>query len=181
LGQEYSISVVGRAYLLRPDTPKEGRPRQPRPGETQDELAEPLRTHAREASLVMRPPKVTPNTMYALEATEYAQQQGKFLEFHQAAYRAYWSEGKDLGDLGVLEELARATALDWGELRQRLEGHHYTAAVMGQYQEALQHGIQGIPTFVVGNLLFTGAHPYPVFQAAMRRVLGQGPLSPGAS
>ncbi len=74
----------------------------------------------------------------------------------------------------MLEELANATDLDGAEMRHRLESHHYTAAVMGQYQEALQHGIQGIPTFVVGNLLFTGAHPYPVFQAAMRRVLGQG-------
>ena len=173
--------MVGRAYLLRPDTPKEGLRRQPRPGETDMELAEPLRSHAREASLVMRPPRVTPNTMYALEATEYAQQQGKFLEFHLAAYRAYWEEGKDLGDLAVMEELAAATALDWAELKERLEGHYYSAAVMGQYQEALQHGIQGIPTFLMGNLLFTGAHPYPVFQAAMRRLLGQEPPPPGAS
>jgi predicted DsbA family dithiol-disulfide isomerase len=178
LGQEYPIRVVGRAYLLRPDTPKEGLRRQPRPGETDTELAEPLRSHARESSLVMRPPRVTPNTMFALEATEYAQQQGKFLEFHQAAYRAYWEDGKDLGDLAVMEELAAATALDWAELRERLEGHHYTAAVMGQYQEARQHGIQGIPTFLMGNLLFTGAHPYPVFQAAMRRLLGQEPPRP---
>ncbi len=167
--------MVGRAYLLRPDTPKEGLRRQPRPGEADGLLAEPLRGHAQEASLVMRPPPVTPNTMYALEATEYAQQQGKFLEFHQAAYKAYWSQGQDLGDLAVLEALANATALDGTEMRQRLESHHYTAAVMGQYQEALQHGIRGIPTFVVGNLLFTGAHPYPVFQSAMRRVLGQEP------
>lgn len=173
MGQEYKIQVVGRAYLLRPDTPKDGLRRQPRPGESDGLLSEPLRSRAQEASLVMRPPPVTPNTMYALEATEYAQQQGKFLEFHQAAYKAYWSEGQDLGDLAVLEALANATALDGAEMRQRLESHHYSAAVMAQYQEALQHGIQGIPTFVVGNLLFTGAHPYPVFQAAMRRVLGQ--------
>jgi len=165
--------VVGRAYLLRPDTPKEGLQRQPRAGETENELAEPLRSHAREASLIMRPPRVTPNTMYAMEATEYAQQQGKFMEFHKAAYKAYWEEGKDLGSLAVMEELAVATGLDWAEMEERLHGKQLSGTVMGQYQEALQHGIQGIPTFLVGNLLFTGAHPYPVFQSAMRRVLGQ--------
>ena len=73
---------------MRPDTPKEGKVRERRPGETDDELSEPLRTNAKESGLVMRPLSRTPNTMYALEATEYAQQHGKFMEFHQAAYRA---------------------------------------------------------------------------------------------
>jgi predicted DsbA family dithiol-disulfide isomerase len=44
---------------------------------------------------------------------------------------------------------------------------------MEQYQQALQYGIRGIPTFVVGNLLFTGAHPYEIFQSAMKKVLEQ--------
>ena len=79
--------MEGRAYLLRPDTPKEGLLRQQRSGETEDELSEPIRSQVREANLIMRPPQVTPNTMYALEATEYAQQHGKFMEFHHAAIR----------------------------------------------------------------------------------------------
>jgi predicted DsbA family dithiol-disulfide isomerase len=173
LGQEYDIIVEGRAYLLRPDTPKEGLLRQPRDGETADELSEPLRSNAREANLIMRPPSVTPNTGYILEATEYAQQQGKFLEFHHAAYKAYWEDGKDLGDLAVIEALAQEVSLNSAEMMERLENHHHTAAVMEQYQEALQHGIRGIPTFLVGNLVFTGAHPYNIFQAAMKKVLEQ--------
>ena len=171
MAQEYDIVVEGRAYLLRPDTPKEGKPRPPRPGESDGELSEPLRSQAKEAGLIMRPPPVTPNTMYALEATEYAQQQGKFMEFHQAAYRAFWSEGKDLGDLKVMGEIAEGVGLDSGELLTRLEEQHYTSTVMEQYQEALNHGIRGIPTFLVGNLLFTGAQPYDVFKEAMKRVL----------
>ena len=171
MGQEYDIAVEGRAYLLRPDTPREGLQRQPRPGETADELVEPLRSQAREASLIMRPPRVTPNTLYALEATEYAQQQGKFLEFHHAAYKAYWEDRKDLGDLAVIEGLAKAVSLDSAELLERLQSHYYSSTVMGQYQQALQYGIRGIPTFLVDNLLFTGAHPYEIFQSAMKRVL----------
>jgi predicted DsbA family dithiol-disulfide isomerase len=42
---------------------------------------------------------------------------------------------------------------------------------MEQYQQALQYGIRGIPTFVVGNLLFTGAHPYEIFTSAISKVL----------
>ena len=173
MAQEYDIAVEGRAYLLRPDTPKEGNPRGPRPGETDDELSSPLRDYAKEAGLIMRPPSVTPNTMRILEATEHAQQQGKFMEFHRAAYRAFWEDRKDLGDLSVIGEVAEEVNLDSSELITRLESGHYTDTVMGQYQEALQHGIRGIPTFLVGNLMFTGAHPYEIFQTAMNRVLGK--------
>lgn len=171
--QEYNIKVEGRAYLLRPDTPKEGIVRQPRPGESEDQLSEPLRTQAQEANLIMRPPKVTPNTMHVLEATEYAQQQGKFMEFHHAAYQAYWEDRNDMGDLTVIEELARSVSLDSAELLEQLEGGYYTSTIMEQYQQALRYGIRGIPTFVVGNLLFTGAHPYEIFQSAMKKVLEQ--------
>lgn len=163
--------MEGRAYLLRPDTPKEGLQRQPRSGETEDELSEPIRSQVREAGIIMRPPRVTPNTMYALEATEYAQQQGKFMEFHHAAYKAYWDDRKDLGRLDVLAEVARSVSLDPEEMIQCLETHEFSSKVMGQYQEALQHGIRGIPTFVVGNLMFTGAHPYDIFKSAMNRFL----------
>ena len=163
--------MEGKAYLLRPDTPKEGRKRDRRPGETDDELSEPLRTQASEAGLVMRPLSITPNTMYALEATEYAQQHGKFLEFHQAAYRALWSDREDLGNPDVLGKIAERVGLDSAELLSSLEQHVYTDTVMEQYQDALNHGIRGIPTSLVGNLLFTGAHPYDVFKEAMKRVL----------
>ena len=171
MAQDYNVSVVGQAYLLRPDTPKEGIVRQPRPGETEDQLSEPLRSQASDSDLIMRPPPVTPNTMYVLEATEYAQQQGKFLEFHHAAYKAYWEDRKDLGDLAVLEEVADSVSLNSAELLRHLETGKHTENVMGQYQQALQYGIRGIPTFVVGNLMFTGAHPYEIFQSAMQKVL----------
>lgn len=169
--EDYNVTIQGRAYLLHPDTPMEGQKRDPRPNETEDELSEPLRSYAREAGLIMRPPSVTPNTMYALEATEYAQQQGKFMEFHDAAYKAFWSDRKDLGNLEVIAEIADGVGLDSADMLTKLEQRDYASTVMCQYQEALQHGIRGIPTFLVGNLLFTGAQPYDVFKQAMSRVL----------
>jgi predicted DsbA family dithiol-disulfide isomerase len=171
MAKEFNIDVEGRAYLLRPDTPREGAERPPRPGETDDELSEPLRGQARESGLIMRPPPYTPNTLYSLEATEYAQQQGKFMEFHHAAYRAYWDERKDIGQIETLVEIGKGVGLDGDDMARSLEQGDHSQTVMDQYREALQHGINGIPTFLVGNLLFTGAHPYPIFQQAMERYL----------
>ena len=145
--------------------------RESRPGESEDELADPLRTHAREANLVMRPPKHTPNSLSSLQATEYAQEQGKFLEYHHAAYEAYWDQGANLGDPSVLADIGSGVGLDGAELRERVESGHYAQKVVDQYQEALGYGIRGIPTFVFDNLLFSGAQPYDVFQRVMDKAL----------
>lgn len=181
MAKEFDIEVEGRAYLLRPDTPREGVERPARPGETDDELSEPLRGQARESGLIMRPSSRTPNTLYSLEATEYAQQRGKFLEFHHAAYKAFWEDRKDIGQIEALETIADSVGLDGAELVKALEQGVYSQTVIAQYREALQYGINGIPTFLVGDpaagprqaLLFTGAHPYPVFKQAMERYLSQ--------
>ncbi len=169
MAKEFDIAVEGRAYLLRPDTPKEGSERPPRQGETDDELSEPLRSQARESGLIMRPSSRTPNTLFSLEATEYAQQHGKFMEFHHAAYKAFWEDRRDIGEIEVLKQIADSVDLDGDDLVRSLEQRVYSSAVMAQYREAMQYGINGIPTFLVGNLLFTGAHPYPIFQQAMER------------
>ena len=167
--EEYNITAQGMAFVLRPDIPKEGAPRQPRPGEVGDQLGEPLRTSAEQADLVMRRSPLTPYTMYALEATEYAQQCGQFYPFHLAAYKAYWEEGKNLGDMSVIQELALKRDLDWPELSERLESGYYRETVLAQFQEAVDLGIRGIPAFLIGNQLFTGAQPYEIFKLAMAR------------
>ena len=164
----------GRAFLLRPDIPKEGRPRKPREGESQNgELSEPIKSYAEEAGLVMRRPDLTPYTMYALEATEFAKEQGKFDPFHRGMYRALWEDSKDLADFDVIRQVAEECDLDWHDLHECLESRRYEKTVTDQFQEAVGLGIRGIPAFVMGDVLFTGARPYTVFKAVMDKLLEQ--------
>ena len=122
----------------------------------------------------MRRPPLISYTMYALEATEYAKEHGQFFPFHDGLYKAYWENGKDLGDLAVIEEVASQCGLDRAELHHRLESRHYEEAVMGDFQEATSLGVHGIPAFLIGKYLFTGARPYKDFQAVVERVLTDG-------
>ena len=65
--------MEGKAYLLRPDIPKEGKVRRLKSGETEGgELSDPLKSYADEAGLIMRRSTLTPYTTYALAATEFA-------------------------------------------------------------------------------------------------------------
>ena len=107
--------------------------------------------------------------MYSLEATEYALEQGDYEGFHHSLYNAYWEDMKNLGDLAVIQEVAEGSGLDWSELSQRLESGYYRDRVMSQFQEAAGMGIRGVPAFLIGNQMFTGAQPYDVFKLAMAR------------
>ena len=171
LRRDYDVSIEGKAFLLRPDTPKEGRPREPRPGESPDRLGEPLAAEAEQSGLIMRPPSIVPNTMYALQATEYAKRRGAFDPFHHGLYRAYWENGDDLGDLGVIRRVAEEAGLDWLDMADQLDAGSYEKPVMDQFQEAVNMGIRGIPAFLMGRYMFTGARPYEDFRATMDRVL----------
>ena len=165
--------MESKPFLLRPDTPVEGKPRPLRKGESGDQLAEPLKTYAEEAGLVMRRPPKVAYTMYALQASEYAKEQGLFESFHKGLYRAYWEFGKDIGDLEVIKEVAIAEHLDWTELGPMLESKHYEESVMQQYTEATDMGINGIPGFLIGRYLLTGARPYEFFQSVMAKAIAE--------
>ena len=121
----------------------------------------------------MRRPPLVSYTMYALEATEYAKEHGQFFPFHEGLYKAYWEDGKDLGDLAVIEAVAGQCGLDTADLRQHLDSRHYEETVMRDFQEATNMGVHGIPAFLIGKYLFTGARPYQDFQAVVERVLAE--------
>ena len=147
--------------------------RDARPGETGGRLGEPLASRAEAEGLLMRRPSLTPFTMLSLEATEYAREVGMDEAFFGQAMKAYWEEGVDLGDMAVLESLAANSGLDWAVLQPRLESGHYREQVLAQHREAVSLGIRGIPAFLIGNLMFTGAQPYEVFKRVIDSVLAE--------
>ena len=144
-----------------------------RSGETDGGLSEPLRSYASQAGLVMRRPPKVPYTVYALEATEHAQRHGVFDSFHHEMYRAYWEHGQDLGDTEVIRDVALSCGLDWPDLKDKLESRYYRQTVVDQFRAGVDLGINGIPGFLIGNVLFTGARPYEVFKTVAEKVLGE--------
>ena len=178
LEEEFPTEIRGKAFRLRPDIPPGGAARPLRPGENNDGiLGGHLGASAAEAGLVMRRPPRTAYTVPALEATEFASQQGLFQPFHHALYRAYWEHGQDIEQVSVLQEAAREAGLDPDALARSLEEGRYRATVEEQFQEALTLGIHSIPSFVVGGVLFSGAHPYELFRSVARRALEGGALT----
>lgn len=164
------MQVDYRAFFLRPDTPPQGIPRPQSSGRPTNS---PMRAAAEEAGLVMNRPPITSYTRLALEATEYAKNTPFVDAFHEEAYRIYWTDGKDLGRLEVIREVAERVGMDWSELCAHLEARTYKEEIERQHQEAMQVGVTGIPAFVLGRYFFMGAQPYELFKEVAERAMGE--------
>ncbi len=85
-------------------------------------------------------------------------------EAANALYRAYFTEGKNLGDLDDLVAVASSIGLDPDETRSFLETDTGAAEVKQSQDTANQLGISGVPFFIFNNqYAVSGAQPTELF------------------
>lgn len=140
--------------------------------------------HARsmieEAGLAYAPGPVVSNSMRALQLAELGRDLGRWEGIHSLLFTAYWAEGRDIGDLDVLMDLAGAAELDPGEARAALDDGRYAERVQSSTGAAYRLGVDGVPGWLLdGRLLVPGAQPHEVFEGALER-LGFQSLRRGA-
>jgi len=109
------------------------------------------------------------NSRPALQAAEFAREQGKFGPFHDALFAAYFSHGLDIGNIDVLSQVARETGLDADALKSALETGMYLPQLEATKEEASRFNVTGVPTFIIEEKRsIVGAQPLDVFRRALR-------------
>ncbi|MFA9415878.1 DsbA family protein [Natrinema sp. HArc-T2] len=88
--------------------------------------------------------------------TEYPDQ---WAAFDEAIYTALWQDGRDIGDVDVLAELAADVDLPTDEIRDAVADDDRRAALEERFAKASQRGITGVPTFVSDGHVARGAVP----------------------
>jgi predicted DsbA family dithiol-disulfide isomerase len=142
-------------------------------------MSEQLKQMTEKAGMEMVMPDVVPNSRRALEASEYAREQGKHEAFHRTVFRKLYGEGQDIGQWEVLGAAATEVGLDPEAMEQETEAGKYRVAVGRQIAEAQRLGITGVPTFIFNDTYaLVGAQPYEVFQEAMDWLARQAEGSP---
>lgn len=182
MGEEFDLEVTPKAFLLRPDIPEGGIERPVRPGESPDELSPAVRRAADGAGLVrMRRPKRTPNSLKVLQAIHHAKLVEPALgtRVRDGFYTAYWEEGLDIGQPEHMRTVVQCAGLEWASVERALAGDAHLDAVLGEFQEGLDLGFQGIPAFDIGGMRFTGAQPLAIFRRIAQQVSGSGGRSLG--
>jgi predicted DsbA family dithiol-disulfide isomerase len=164
MGEQFGAAVSWLPYDLHPEYPPEGVPR------TEHAATSSAQRMFEANGFVYNPPAHRrSNSRAALRLAELARDQGRFDEVHRRLMDAYWDAGLNIGDHGVLAELAAESGVEGVE--ELLAGDRYLDRVLASTEEAQSLGISGIPAFLLGRrLLVLGAHPRGTFERAFRQL-----------
>ena len=97
-----------------------------------------------------------------------------------ALFKAYWQDGRDIGDLETLIQIAVEQGFDEQAARDELANDELRETVIGLEDHARKVGVTGVPFFIVdGKLAVSGAQPPEVWAQVFQQVLtAQAPQEP---
>ena len=104
----------------------------------------------------------TYNSRLAQELGVWADTQDGGADIHDALFKAYFVDGRNIGDVEVLVEIAAANGLDADTARGVLENRSCKEQVDENWNRSRQYGVTGVPTYVAGGRSVVGAQSYEV-------------------
>ena len=103
---------------------------------------------AKNLGVEIKLPPVQPRSRRAHQAAHWARRHGKFREYNDALFRAFFQRGDDIGNTDVLIRLAADMGLQADELRRALDNDLHLENVLADEREAKKLGLRGVPAFV---------------------------------
>lgn len=111
----------------------------------------------------------TPNTVDAHRLIHWAGLEGRQTAAVSRLFRAYFVEGRDIGDSAVLLDIADEIGLDRAMTERLFESGADLEDIRARDAHARSRGVSGVPTFVVANAhVLPGAQPPEIWT----RVIG---------
>jgi predicted DsbA family dithiol-disulfide isomerase len=120
----------------------------------------------------------TPNTLAAHRLVWFQQRSGgDAASLVKEIFKAYFGDGRDIGDRSVLADIAEGLGLDRPATLKFLESGEGVYEVLRAEADARADGVVSVPTVDIGGQRVTGAQPVDVFAQAIRRVTAGEPTS----
>jgi len=180
LSSEFDLEVTWVGHELHPETPAEGL-------DILDvvdpfdleQVTQTLRERGEPYGLTFGDMTRLSNSRTALEAAEFARDAGRYDAFHHAAFRAYFTEGRDIGDRAVLRAVAEAAGLDPDGLDAALDDGRYRERLRTAHEEADRLGVKAIPCFFIADQpRLVGAVSEAAFRERLQAAATRKPLQP---
>lgn len=93
----------------------------------------------------------TPNTLDAHRLIHWAGLEGRQTPMVSALFRAYFTEGRDIGAHGVLIELGEQVGMDRALVEKLLAGDADREDIRKRDRHSREMGVTGVPTFIIAN------------------------------
>ena len=172
LRKAYGLRVKWVHFPLHPDTPAAGRSLEElfagRGYDIEKRQAE-MRARMQAEGLPYGKRSMTYNSRLAQELAAWADAQPGGEAIHDALFRAYFVDARNIGDPEVLVEIAAAAGLPAEKAREVIEMRTHRAAVDADWGKSRHYGVTGVPTFVIGNRGVVGAQPYEVLEELVKQ------------
>lgn len=179
LRSEFEVDVEWRNIEIHPETPIKGIPRTKLDTRFFDQIWFNVERLAEESGVGIRAPLLISNSSLAMIASEYARQQDRFDLFHDAVFRAYWQQGQNIGEIGVLLKIGETVGLDPSGLKAYIKGSDWATPIEENRHSAEEHLVSGVPTFIIGEEKVVGAQPYEVAREALLKSFTRSLKFPG--
>ena len=176
LKAEHNVKVEWVHFPLHPDTPPEGRSLADLfAGRNVDRKAMHAQMKVRmdAEGLPYGERTMTYNSRLAQELGKWADTQPGGDAIHDAMFRAYFVEARDISQPAVLLEIAGQVGLSGDGAREVLEKRTFKDAVDADWKLSRRYGITGVPTFVAGRYGVVGAQPYEALDQLVRQAAAQ--------
>ncbi len=174
--RRYGAEVMWLPFDLHPEYPPHGVPRKTLEGRYGRGFLDHVATVVEKAGFRHAPPPIAPRSLKALQLGELARDQGRHEDVHRRLFTAYWSEGRDIGDLDILTSVASEAGLDAEATRAALESDQVVDRVRQASEAAQKVGVDAVPAWLFDKqLLVLGAQPHEVLDNVMAK-LGHAPV-----
>ncbi|MBE0555541.1 MAG: DsbA family oxidoreductase [Rhodobacteraceae bacterium] len=179
----HPFRVEWHPFQLNPDMPREGVLKRDYlaerfGGEKQVEtIHDRLRQIAAQNGVALDPdvPKRIPNTLDAHRLIHWAGLEGRQTPVVSALFRAYWKEGRDIGNPGVLADIAGAEGMDRAVTLRLLEGDADADDIRARDEDARRKGVSAVPTFLIAQqYVVSGAQPPDVWAKVIAELAEAG-------
>ena len=175
LGEEFDVRVERRFLEIHPETPAEGRPVSELgyPPEQWARMMGNLERMGKAEGIVFSERTFTTNSHKALLLAEAAKEEGPevFEALNEGLFRAYFTEGKNIGDPRVLRDVAEAAGVPPGRVGQAWSDAAYEERLARDHAAAADIGIAAVPTFIVdGRWIIEGAVPVEMLREAAKKI-----------
>ncbi|MDQ0320410.1 putative DsbA family dithiol-disulfide isomerase [Pararhizobium capsulatum DSM 1112] len=179
VSNEIIVTVNWRPYQLNPDLPPEGVDHKAHLAAKLGGAAAVAQAHERLTELGRQDGiafdfdavKISPNTLDAHRLLRWAANEGRQNEIASALFRAYFEEGRNVGDRAVLNDVAAKAGLDTAVIDVLLSSDADKDAIGEEIAMARDMGVSGVPCFIIDNkYAVMGAQPADVLVNAFREI-----------
>ncbi|MFC1523853.1 DsbA family protein [Thermodesulfobacteriota bacterium] len=166
-----NLEVRWRAFELRPESVPPLNPDDKYITMVWEKSVFPL---AQKMGMALKIPPVQPRTRLAHEAAKSATAQGRFADYHSGIFRSFLHDGRDIGRIDVLVDIASQLQLDPDILKRSLKRGQYSSEVLADTSDARTLDINAVPAYLVNGKIFaTGFLPTHTLQKQLNQMLKQ--------